>query len=204
MGTKGCRYRWLLSRLPSRGIQYPRKFMALKSHRRREAHHPGLHLDHRPRRPRRSYPCQGPQSQFQKLFCGSGSGGGYGATTAIYDIIFSYAGYTNAFNVVNEVKKPVQSLKKSATLALLLVAILYILANVAYFAAVPKAMLAKGKQTVASLFFEAVFGSNVKGLNILIAISAFGNIIGRFDRPVSLDSRMWTVFSSGRKQASLS
>jgi amino acid transporter len=118
-----------------------------------------------------------PKANFRDAFAGSGSGGGYGATTALYDIIFSYAGYTNAFNVVNEVKKPVQTLKKSATLALLLVAILYILANVAYLAAVPKAALAAGKQTVASLFFEAVFGSNVKGLNILIAISAFGNII---------------------------
>jgi amino acid transporter len=118
-----------------------------------------------------------PKINFRDAFAGSGSGGGYGATTALYDIIFSYAGYTNAFNVVNEVKKPVQTLKKSATLALLLVAILYILANVAYLAAIPKATLAVGKQTVAALFFEAVFGSNVKGLNILIALSAFGNII---------------------------
>jgi hypothetical protein len=28
----------------------------------------------------------------------------YGLTTALYRIIFSYAGYENAFNVVNEVK----------------------------------------------------------------------------------------------------
>jgi amino acid transporter len=118
-----------------------------------------------------------PKANFKDAFAGSGSGGGYGATTALYDIIFSYAGYTNAFNVVNEVKKPVQTIKKSATLALLLVAILYVLANVAYLAAVPKASLAAGKQTVAALFFQAVFGSNVKGLNILIALSAFGNII---------------------------
>ena len=118
-----------------------------------------------------------PRANFRDAFAGSGSGGGYGATTALYDIIFSYTGYTNAFNVVNEVKKPVQTLKKSATLALLLVTVLYILANIAYFAAIPKATLAAGKQTVASLFFEAVFGSNVKGLNVLIALSAFGNII---------------------------
>lgn len=116
-------------------------------------------------------------AHFRDAVKGSGSGGGYGATTAFYDIIFSYAGYTNAFNVVNEVKRPVQTIKKSSTLALLLVAILYILAKVAYLAAVPKATLAAGKQTVASLFFEEVFGSNEKGLNILIVISAFGNII---------------------------
>lgn len=28
----------------------------------------------------------------------------YGLTNALYKIIFSYAGFTNAFNVVNEVK----------------------------------------------------------------------------------------------------
>lgn len=28
----------------------------------------------------------------------------YGLTNALYKIIYSYAGYTNAFNVVNEVK----------------------------------------------------------------------------------------------------
>jgi len=28
----------------------------------------------------------------------------YGATTALYKIVFSYAGFENAFNVVNEVK----------------------------------------------------------------------------------------------------
>lgn len=118
-----------------------------------------------------------PKANFRDAFAGSGSGGGYGATNAMYDIIFSYAGFTNAFNVVNEVKKPVKTLKINSFIALLIVAILYILANVAYFAAVPRAQLAAGKQTVAALFFEAVFGSNIKGLNILIAASAFGNII---------------------------
>jgi len=44
---------------------------------------------------------------------------------------------------------------------------------------VPKESVAASNVTVASLFFAAVFGEGrgVKGLNILIAISAFGNII---------------------------
>jgi amino acid transporter len=118
-----------------------------------------------------------PHANFRDAFKGSGSGGGYGATTAMYSIIFSYAGFENAFNVVNEIKSPVKTIKRSATSALILVAILYILANVAYFSAVPKAQLAAGKQTVAALFFTAVFGAKSKGLNVLIALSAFGNII---------------------------
>jgi hypothetical protein len=76
--------------------------------------------------------------------------------------------------VVNEVRKRVKTLKKSATLALLLVSIFYLRTLRRYRK--PRLLLGS-RQSVASLFFEAVFGSNVKGLNNLIAVSAFGNII---------------------------
>ena len=57
--------------------------------------------------------------------------------------------------------------------------VLYIFANIAYFSAVPKQDIAKAKQIAASLFFTAVFGSSraVKGLNFLIALSSFGNLL---------------------------
>lgn len=63
-----------------------------------------------------------------------------------------------------------------------MVAVLYILANVAFFAAVPKDELRRAKEIAASLFFARVFGSEgnnkaVGGLNFLIALSAFGNLI---------------------------
>jgi amino acid transporter len=50
---------------------------------------------------------------------------------------------------------------------------------VAYIAAVPIAELKASKQIAASLFFEKVFGSSgaVKGLNFLIALSSFGNLL---------------------------
>lgn len=59
----------------------------------------------------------------------------YGLTNALYKIIFSYAGYTNAFNVVNEVKNPIKQIRKNGFISLLVVTILYLLANIAYFAA---------------------------------------------------------------------
>ncbi|KAF9690886.1 hypothetical protein EKO04_010936 [Ascochyta lentis] len=97
----------------------------------------------------------------------------YGATIALYRIIFSYAGYENSFN------NPIRTIKKNGFIALLLVTTLYILANVAFFAAVPKADLQNAEQIAASLFFTRVFGSGgaVKGLNFLIALSAFGNLL---------------------------
>jgi hypothetical protein len=51
--------------------------------------------------------------------------------------------------------------------------------NMCSFPTVPKKDIAKANQVAASLFFEAVFGSSnaVKGLNFLIALSAFGNLL---------------------------
>jgi amino acid transporter len=79
---------------------------------------------------------------------------------------------------MNEIKDPVKTIKRSAPLSLLLVAILYMLCNVAYFAAVPKADILAAETTTASLFFTAVFGEQAaKGLNMLVILSAFGNLV---------------------------
>lgn len=45
-----------------------------------------------------------PTANFHNAFEGTSGVTAYGATNAMYKIIFSYAGYENAFNVVNEVK----------------------------------------------------------------------------------------------------
>ncbi|KAK2038070.1 high-affinity methionine permease [Colletotrichum somersetense] len=118
-----------------------------------------------------------PHANFKDPFEGEATA--YGLTNALYKIIFSYAGYESAFNVVNEVKDPVRQIRKNGWVALSIVTVLYLFANIAYFAAVPKADLAAAKQIAASLFFENVFGSGraVRGLNFLIALSSFGNLL---------------------------
>ncbi|KAJ0276560.1 hypothetical protein CBS470a_010720 [Colletotrichum nupharicola] len=118
-----------------------------------------------------------PHANFENSFDGQATA--YGLTNALYRIIFSYAGFENAFNVVNEVKNPVKQIRKYGCISLGIVTILYILANIAYFAAVPKADLAAAEQIAASLFFTNVFGSSgaVRGLNFLIALSSFGNLL---------------------------
>lgn len=45
-----------------------------------------------------------PKLNFRNAFEGSASASAYGATNAFMKVMFSYAGYENAFNVVNEVK----------------------------------------------------------------------------------------------------
>jgi amino acid transporter len=76
-------------------------------------------------------------------------------------------------------QNPIKQLRRNAFIALSIVTVLYILANIAYFAAIPKADLAASKQIAASLFFTRVFGESnaIRGLNFLIALSAFGNIV---------------------------
>ncbi|KAJ5836392.1 hypothetical protein N7447_002418 [Penicillium robsamsonii] len=122
---------------------------------------------------------ENPRANFQDAWSGSSTASAYGFTTALYRIIFSYGGYNNAFNVANEVKNPVRSLKIYATTALTTVYALYMFANIAFFAAVPKSELAASDLTTASLFFEKVFGNSgaVRGLNFLIALASFGNMI---------------------------
>jgi hypothetical protein len=57
-----------------------------------------------------------PKANFRDAFAGSSSASVYGATNALVKVAFSYAGFENAFNVVNEVKvwHPFQSQLSSA------------------------------------------------------------------------------------------
>lgn len=85
-----------------------------------------------------------PKANFRHSFEGTETASAYGLTNALYRIIFSYGGYNNAFNVVNEIKasfnitqvgrsgdvltshlkNPVKSLKRNAALALFIVYVL--------------------------------------------------------------------------------
>lgn len=45
-----------------------------------------------------------PKANFRNAFDGSGAATVYGTTNALVKVMFSYAGFENAFNVVNEVR----------------------------------------------------------------------------------------------------
>nr|XP_019008023.1 uncharacterized protein I206_07191 [Kwoniella pini CBS 10737]OCF46804.1 hypothetical protein I206_07191 [Kwoniella pini CBS 10737] len=119
-----------------------------------------------------------PTANFHNSFEGTHNTGAYELANALVNITFSYGGFNNAFNLVNEVKNPIKTIKRTAPLALVIVATLYTLVNIAYFAAIPKAEIKASKQIIASLFFQKVFGAKAaKGLTILPVLSAFGNIL---------------------------
>ncbi|KAM5346141.1 hypothetical protein ACJ41O_009146 [Fusarium nematophilum] len=120
-----------------------------------------------------------PKANFRNAFEGEAPNGNDIASSLV-SIVFSYAGYANAFNVVNEIKNPIPTLKRNGTISLLTVTILYMLCNIAYFAVVPKAEFAEASEIAASVFFSKLFknskaASNV--LNFLVLLSAFGNLL---------------------------
>ncbi|TGJ82923.1 hypothetical protein E0Z10_g5865 [Xylaria hypoxylon] len=99
--------------------------------------------------------------------------------TSLFKVFYSYAGLTNLNNVLNEVKDPVRTLKSVSLSALVTACLLYLLANLAYFAVVPVEEIKQSGQLIAALFFERVFGQNVgrRFLPLAVALSAAGNVM---------------------------
>ncbi|KAM7216427.1 Amino acid permease domain containing protein [Rhypophila decipiens] len=110
---------------------------------------------------------------------GYGGGGAYAYATAMLQVVYSYKGWENANYVMGELKNPRRTLSIAAPLAVVGVTILYVLANVAYFAAIPKGELAKSEVIVAGLFFRNVFGESTAArcLPALVALSNIGNVL---------------------------
>ena len=100
-------------------------------------------------------------------------------STAILKVSYSFAGYDNVNNVLNEVKDPVRTLKTMAPTALLTVAVFYMMLNIAYFLVVPLEDIKNSGELIAALFFERIFGQGVGSivLSILVAVSAAGNVM---------------------------
>lgn len=76
-------------------------------------------------------------------------------------------------------QNPTKTLKWSAPLSLGMTALLYVLANIAYFSAASKEEILESKVVAAGVFFEKVFGTGgaASALNFLICLSAFGNLL---------------------------
>ncbi|KAK6361809.1 hypothetical protein TWF730_005524 [Orbilia blumenaviensis] len=103
------------------------------------------------------------------------------APVALAQVIFAYTGWENANYVLSEVKNPAKTLKWSAPIAVSVVSILYVLANVAYFAALPKQDIINGgvSNVVAVTFFKRMrVSDNFSNIAVpvFIGLSALGNV----------------------------
>ncbi|KAH8172080.1 amino acid permease domain-containing protein [Sarocladium implicatum] len=116
---------------------------------------------------------------FTNAFEGSSSNG-YNIGTALLSVIFSFNGYDNVNAVLSEVRKPQRTLRIALPLAMGVISLLYILANIAYFAAVPKEQFLTSEVTVAATLFHNMFGESAgtKALPVLVALSALGHLLG--------------------------
>lgn len=122
---------------------------------------------------------------FTNAFEGT-TGSSYGVVTALYNVIWSYIGYSNANYALAETKNPVKTLKLAAPLALGGISVLYMLVNIAYFAAVPKEEIMTSGRILAASFFRNVMGERAeRALSVFVALSAFGNVLS-------------VIFSQGR------
>jgi amino acid transporter len=133
-----------------------------------------------------------------------GGGDAYSYSSALLNIIYSYKGWENANYVLSEIKNPKRTLKVAAPLAVGGVTVLYVLANVAYFAAISKQDLAESEVIVAGIFFRNVFGPGqaAKALPVFVALSNLGNVLAvsfahsRFNQELAKEgllpfSRFW-------------
>lgn len=79
---------------------------------------------------------------------------------------------------LSETKNPARTLKIAAPFAVTFVGILYILVNVAYFAAVPKEEILSSGRILAASFFRNMFGERAERvMSVFVALSAFGNVL---------------------------
>ncbi|CAG8058085.1 unnamed protein product [Penicillium salamii] len=118
-----------------------------------------------------------PYASFHNSFEGSATSSNLYAT-ALFKVLNSYAGWSNAAYVVNEIRNPIRTMKIAAPIGLAICGILYLLANVAYYAAATPQEIAQSGVTVAAFFMGKVFGTAAKrALSVFVAISAFGNVM---------------------------
>ncbi|KAK0726929.1 amino acid/polyamine transporter I [Lasiosphaeria miniovina] len=112
-------------------------------------------------------------------------GSAAGFAVALLHILYSFFGWQNANYVLGEVRRPKRTLFKAVPITVGIVVVLYMLINVAYFAALSKndiALTGIDQRSVAAAFFEAVVGNGSFvqiGVPILLATSALGNVFAQ-------------------------
>lgn len=115
---------------------------------------------------------------FHNSFEGTSGATAFGVVNALYNIIWSFVGYSNANYALGEVKNPIKTLKFAAPIALVCLSIIYFFVNIAYFAIVPKEILMHSSTILAADFFEIAFGKTAKkASSVFIALSALGNVL---------------------------
>lgn len=87
-------------------------------------------------------------------------------------------GFSNVNYALSEVKNPARTIRIAGPLAIAVVAVLYMLANIAYFAGASKEEITSSGRLVAALLFRNVYGPRAERvLSVFVALSALGNVL---------------------------
>lgn len=105
---------------------------------------------------------------------------------SLYNVIWSFIGFSNVNYALGEVKDPQRTVRLAGPVAIAVVTVLYMLANIAYFAGATKEEITTSGRLVAALLFRNVYGPRAeRALSALVALSALGNVLS-------------VIFSQGR------
>ncbi|KAF5387547.1 hypothetical protein D9757_006562 [Collybiopsis confluens] len=119
--------------------------------------------------------------QWDKIWEGS-RGDANAFVAGLYNVIWSFVGYSTVNYALSEVRDPVRTVKRAVPLAMVAVTAVYMFINIAYFAVVSKSDILGSKRIVAALFFRNLFGEKMeRALSVFIALSTLGNLLsGQF------------------------
>ncbi|RDB26393.1 High-affinity methionine permease [Hypsizygus marmoreus] len=97
---------------------------------------------------------------------------------SLYSVTWSYVGFSNVNYALSEVKNPTRTIRIAGPLAIAVVTVLYMLANIAYFAGASKEEITGSGRLVAALLFRNVYGPKAERfLSMFVALSALGNVL---------------------------
>ncbi|KAK4188704.1 putative permease [Podospora australis] len=105
-----------------------------------------------------------------------------GYALALLQVLYSYGGWENANYVLTEVRDAPKTLRRAAPIAISVVTVLYVLANIAYFSAMSKDEISRSKVVVAAQFFRNVWGDGGfvnRVMPLFIALSSLGNVFAQ-------------------------
>ncbi|XP_038069783.1 Y+L amino acid transporter 2-like isoform X1 [Patiria miniata] len=121
------------------------------------------------------YICMGHTENFQEPF--KNSKGGSDIALAFYGGLFAYAAWNYLNYLTEEIKNPHRNLPWAIGISLPMVTLIYVLANVAYFAVLSPEELERSN-AVAVTFGEKLFGPMAWIMPVSVAMSTFGSVNG--------------------------
>lgn len=125
-------------------------------------------------------------TNFENTFATANTATAYGVVNALYNVIWSFVGYSNANYALGEIRNPVRTLKIAGPAAFISLSVIYIFVNIAFFAIVPADVIQNSSTLLVANFFEIAFGETAKkAASVFVALSAIGNV-------------MSVIFSQGR------